>query len=437
MEMLKKGDPKLIRAWTFYDWANSVYPLVISSAIFPIFYEAVTQEHLGGKINIFGSEFINTEFYSYVVAISYLIVAITSPVLSGIADYSGSKKKFLRFFCYLGAGSCMLLSFFSTDYIGLSMLALMFASVGYWGSLVFYNAYLPQIAEPAEQDKVSAKGFGMGYLGSSILLIVILLLMKSPVLPAIGIGQLSATNGFLLVGLWWAFFAQITFRRLPKGIPQTHERGEGNIITKGYRELRVVFKDILTRKQLRRFLGSYFMYNMGVQTVMIMAIPFATKAIIWGDNDKTTSLIISILLIQFLGILGAFLMSRLSRVIGNLKTIGIVIFLWVLICFSVYQFVYTPVHFYIVAACVGLVMGGIQAMSRSTYSKMLPETQDHASYFSFFDVSEKIGLAIGTISFGIIEGITGGIRNSVLSIIITFVIGFLLLLRVPKTEKVH
>jgi UMF1 family MFS transporter len=436
--MLKKGDPKLIRAWTFYDWANSVYPLVISSAIFPIFYEKVTQHNLGGKINLLGGEFINTEFYSYVVAISYLIVAISSPVLSGIADYAGNKKRFLQFFCYLGAGSCMLLSLFSTEHIGLSMLALMFASVGYWGSLVFYNAYLPEIAEPADQDKVSAKGFGMGYLGSSILLIVILLLMKSPALPAVGLPQLSATNGFLLVGIWWIAFAQVTFRRLPKGVAQTHERAEGNVITKGYRELRVVFKDILTRKQLRRFLASYFMYNMGVQTVMIMAVPFATKAITWENEDqKTTSLIVSILLIQFLGILGAFLMSRLSRVLGNLKTIGIVLFFWVAICFSVYQFVYTPVQFYIVAASVGLVMGGIQAMSRSTYSKMLPETQDNASYFSFFDVSEKIGLAIGTISFGVIEGVTGGIRNSVLSIIITFVIGFLLLLRVPKSETVH
>jgi UMF1 family MFS transporter len=440
--MLKKGDPKLIRAWTFYDWANSVYPLVISSAIFPIFYEVKTTFMKGGKIiddvNILGFQFKNTEFYSYVVAISYLIVAFSSPVLSGIADYSGSKKRFLQFFCYMGAISCMLLSLFNPQHLGYSMLALMFASVGYWGSLVFYNAYLPEIAEPAEQDKVSAKGFGMGYLGSSMLLILILVLMKSPLLPSLGLGQMTATQGFLLVGLWWIGFAQITFRRLPKGVAQTHERAEGNVITKGYRELRVVFRDILTRKQLRRFLGSYFMYNMGVQTVMIMAVPFATKAIAWkDDNEKTTSLIISILLIQFLGILGAFLMSRLSRVIGNLKTIGIVLFVWVAICYGVYQFVYTPVQFYIVAASVGLVMGGIQAMSRSTYSKMLPETQDHASYFSFFDVSEKIGLAIGTISFGAIEGITGGIRNSVLSIIVTFVIGFLLLLRVPKSEAVH
>lgn len=433
--MLKKGDPKLIRAWTFYDWANSVYPLVISSAIFPIFYEHETTGLKAGKVIddviVLGFQFKNTEFYSYVVALSYIIVAFFSPVLSGIADYAGNKKRFLQFFCYMGAISCMLLSIFNPQHLGYSMIALLFASVGYWGSLVFYNAYLPEIAEPADQDKVSAKGFGMGYLGSSLLLITILVI-------SVFNKFITVPQSFLLVGLWWIGFAQITFRRLPKGVAQTHERGEGNVITKGYRELRVVFKDILTRKQLRRFLGSYFMYNMGVQTVMIMAVPFAAKAIAWeSPQQKNQSLIISILLIQFLGILGAFLMSRLSRKIGNLKTIGIVIFFWAVICFCVYKFVYTPVQFYIVAASVGLVMGGIQAMSRSTYSKMLPETEDHASYFSFFDVSEKIGLAIGTISFGFIEGVTGGIRNSVLSLIITFVIGFLLLLRVPKSDTVH
>lgn len=441
--MLKKGDPKLIRAWTFYDWANSVYPLVISSAIFPIFYEAVTSYPSGGHVHddvrVLGFNFKNTEFYSYIVAISYLIVAISSPVLSGIADYSGSKKRFLQFFCYLGAGSCMLLSLFSPEHLGWSMLALLFASVGYWGSLVFYNAYLPEIAEAKDQDSVSAKGFAMGYIGSSLLLITILVFMKGGFMPSFITDKptFQAVDGFLLVGIWWVLFAQFTFRRLPKPHNE-HTRAEGNIITKGYRELNIVFKDILTRKQLRRFLGSYFMYNMGVQTVMIMAVPFATKAIKWENNDqKTTSLIISILLIQFLGVAGAFIMSRLSRSIGNLKTIGIVTFFWVLICLGVYQFVYTPVQFYIAASCVGLMMGGIQAMSRSTYSKMLPETNDHASYFSFFDVSEKIGLAIGTTSFGLIEGATGGIRNSVLSIIITFVIGLLLLLRVPKSEAVR
>ncbi|HET6992443.1 MAG TPA: MFS transporter, partial [Bacteroidia bacterium] len=234
--MLKKGDPKLIRAWTFYDWANSVYPLVISSAIFPIFYEKVTQKNLGGHIDILGTTFASTEFYSYIVALSYLIVAVSSPVLSGIADYSGSKKRFLQFFCFLGAGCCMMLSFFSTAHVVLSMMALLFASVGYWGSLVFYNAYLPEIAEPADQDKVSARGFGMGYFGSSLLLILILVLaVFTNVIPKI-------EYTFLLVGLWWIGFAQITFRRLPKGIAHEEPKADGNIITKGYRELRLVFK---------------------------------------------------------------------------------------------------------------------------------------------------------------------------------------------------
>lgn len=423
--MIVKNDKKTIRAWTFYDWANSVYPLIISSAIFPIFYEKITKNNLGGLIPFMGGTFINTAFYGYVVALSYLIVAISSPLLSGIADYSDSKKRFLQLFCYLGSFSCMALSFFSTDYILLSMLALMFASVGYWGSLVFYNAYLPEIADANQHDSISARGFSMGYVGSSLLLIIILVLaVFTKTIPKI-------QYTFLLVGLWWIGFAQITFRRLPSSGKQIKEKKQ--LLSSGYKELKNVWHELKKHIQLRRFLSSYFMYNMGVQTIMIMAVPFAAKAIKWeNENQQQTSLIVSILIIQFLGIAGAFLMSRLSSIIGNIKTIGITIMVWIAICVCTFLFVDTPVEFYFVAASVGLVMGGIQALSRSTYSKMLPKTTDHASYFSFFDVSEKIGLAIGTTTFGLIEDLTGGIRNSVLSLIIIFIVGFILLLRVPK-----
>ncbi|MBS1647936.1 MAG: MFS transporter [Bacteroidetes bacterium] len=425
MGMIVKNDKKTIRAWTFYDWANSVYPLIISSAIFPIFYEKITKNNLGGLIPFMGGTFINTAFYGYVVALSYLIVAISSPLLSGIADYSDSKKRFLQLFCYLGSFSCMALSFFSTDYILLSMLALMFASVGYWGSLVFYNAYLPEIADANQHDSISARGFSMGYVGSSLLLIIILVLaVFTKTIPKI-------QYTFLLVGLWWIGFAQITFRRLPSSGKQIKEKKQ--LLSSGYKELKNVWHELKKHIQLRRFLSSYFMYNMGVQTIMIMAVPFAAKAIKWeNENQQQTSLIVSILIIQFLGIAGAFLMSRLSSIIGNIKTIGITIMVWIAICVCTFLFVDTPVEFYFVAASVGLVMGGIQALSRSTYSKMLPKTTDHASYFSFFDVSEKIGLAIGTTTFGLIEDLTGGIRNSVLSLIIIFIVGFILLLRVPK-----
>ncbi|MEO8762262.1 MAG: MFS transporter [Bacteroidia bacterium] len=426
--MLIKNDKKTIRAWTFYDWANSVYPLVISSAIFPIFYEKVTKNDLGGMIPFCGGEFINTAFYGYVVAVSYLIVAFSSPLLSGMADYSDSKKKMLQFFCYLGSFSCIAMSFFSTQHIILSMFALMLASVGYWGSLVFYNAYLPEIADTDQHDKISARGFAMGYVGSSLLLIAILVLaVFTKTIPKI-------QYTFALVGIWWLGFAQITFRRLSSSVKPKNEKA--HLLSSGYKELKNVWIDLKNRMQLRRFLASYFMYNMGVQTIMIMAVPFATKAIVWeSEGQKTQSLIISILIIQFLGVAGAFMMSKLSSIIGNIKTIGLNIIIWIVICVFTYVVVDTPMEFYITAAGVGLVMGGIQAISRSTYSKMLPETKDHASYFSFYDVSEKIGLAIGTTTFGLIEDLTGGIRNSVLSLIIIFIVGFALLLRVPKEVK--
>ncbi len=424
--MILKNDKKTIRAWTFYDWANSVYPLVISSAIFPIFYETITKNQLGGVINFCGIGFTNTAFYGYVVAVSYLIVAFSSPLLSGMADYADSKKKFLQLFCYLGSFSCIALSFFNTEHILLSMLVLMLASVGYWGSLVFYNAYLPEIADTDKHDKISARGFAMGYIGSSLLLILILVLaVFTKTIPKI-------QYTFALVGLWWLGFAQITFRRLSSSNPQPG-KPKAHLLSSGYHELKNVWNDLKQRLKLRRFLTSYFMYNMGVQTVMIMAVPFATKAITWNnEQQKTQSLIISILIIQFLGVAGAFIMSKLSSIMGNIQTIGITIVIWAAICVYTYLFVNTPIEFYIVAASVGLVMGGIQALSRSTYSKMLPQTKDHASYFSFYDVSEKIGLAIGTTTFGLIEDLTGGIRNSVLSLIIIFIVGFVLLLRVPK-----
>ena len=423
--MILKNDKKTIRAWTFYDWANSVYPLVISSAIFPIFYEKVTKDQLGGVINFCGIEFINTAFYGYVVALSYLIVAFSSPLLSGMADYADSKKKFLQFFCYLGSISCMTLYFFSTEHIILSMISLLLASVGYWGSLVFYNAYLPEIADTDQHDKISARGFSMGYIGSSLLLIFILVVTQSDVLGF----KMPIKYSFVLVGIWWLGFAQVTLRRLTPSSVAPKERA--HLLTSGFKELKHVWDDLKQRLQLRRFLASYFMYNMGVQTVMIMAVPFAAKEV---KGLETSNLIISILLIQFVGVAGAFLMSRLSAFIGNIKALGITIFIWIGICIYTYLMVDTPVEFYVTAASVGLVMGGIQALSRSTYSKMLPETKDHASYFSFYDVSEKIGLAIGITTFGLIEDLTGGIRNSVLSLIIIFILGFVLLLRIPKQQ---
>ncbi|MCO6501055.1 MAG: MFS transporter [Vicingus serpentipes] len=415
---LKVNDRKTISAWTMYDWANSVYPLVITSAIFPIFYEKSTDEN----VFFFGKEFVNTELYSYVISFSYILVAFLSPLLSGVADYSGTKKSYMRFFCYLGAISCMSLFFFNADYLEFSMISILLASIGFSGSLVFYNAYLPEIATPRLHDRVSAIGYAKGYVGASLLLIICLVLMM-------GFG-VAAKWSFVLTGLWWLLFSQITFRGLPNNV--YHRKVEGNKLTKGFEELKIVWKQVKEMVGLKRYLTSFFLYNMGVQTVMIMAVFFGTKEIKWtSEKEMQTGLIVSILLIQFIAIAGAYLMASLSNKVGNIKTLGLVVLFWVFICIAAYLFVREPLQFYIIAAVIGFVMGGIQSLSRSTYSKMLPETQDHASFFSFYDVLEKLGIVIGTFSFGFIESFFS-IRESVLALIVFFIFGFLMLLRVPK-----
>lgn len=420
---LELNNKKTINAWTMYDWANSVYPLVITSAIFPIFYEAKTEE----TINFLGHNFVNTELYSYVIALSYIIVAFLSPMLSGIADYSGNKKKYMQFFCYMGAIACMTFFFFDVNYIGWGMLSVLLGSIGFSGSLVFYNAYLPEIATPDLHDKVSAKGFSRGYIGSSSLLILCLVMIM--------VFKVPAEYAFVLTGLWWLGFSQITFKRLPNNV--YGQKPEGNRFAKGFNELKKVWQQFSDNKALKRYLASFFVYSMGVQTIMIMAVFFGTKEIAWSTpEEKDTGLIISILVIQFIAVAGAYLTAFISKKIGNIKALGIIVFIWVLICIGAYALVYTPTGFYITAAVIGFVMGGIQSLSRSTYSKLLPETEDHASYFSFYDVLEKLGIVIGTFGFGFIEGMFS-IRESVLMLIIFFIVGFVLLLRVPKTEALQ
>lgn len=420
---IELNNKKTIGAWTMYDWANSVYPLVITSAIFPIFYEAKTDE----TIDFLGHNFINTELYSYVISLSYIIVAFLSPMLSGIADYSGNKKSYMRFFCYLGALACMTFFFFDVDYIGWGMLSVLLGSIGFSGSLVFYNAYLPEIATPDLHDKVSAKGFSRGYIGSSSLLILCLVMIMVLKVPA--------EYAFVLTGLWWIGFSQITFRGLPSNV--YGHKPEGNRFAKGFKELKKVWQQFAGNKALKRYLASFFVYSMGVQTIMIMAVFFGTKEIAWGSpEEKDTGLIISILVIQFIAVAGAYLTAFISKKIGNIKALGIIVFIWVLICIGSYALVYTPTQFYIAAATIGFVMGGIQSLSRSTYSKLLPETEDHASFFSFYDVLEKLGIVIGTFGFGFIEGMFS-IRESVLMLIIFFIVGFVLLLRVPKTDALR
>jgi len=418
-----KGNKKVIFAWTMYDWANSVYSLTITTAVFPIYFLTVTKNGDSDIVRFLGMNFTNSALYFYCISFAFLCIALLSPLLSGIADASGSKKGFMKFFAWMGGMACIFMFFFDSSTLWIGVLCFILASIGYAGSIVFYNSYLPEIAEPADQDRVSARGFAMGYIGSSLLLIFNLLMIMQP--GWFGIPEsttLPARISFLIVGLWWIGFSAYSFYHLPTNLYK--KKREGRYLTKGYQELRNVWNELKHLKYLTRFLLAFFFYNMGVQTVMYVASIFGEKEI----NLGTAELIITVLIIQFVAIGGAFLFSYLSSKIGNIKTLTIAIVLWVGICISAYN-LYDPNAFYVLAFTVGLVMGGIQSLSRSTYSKLLPETQDHASYFSFYDVCEKFGLVLGTASYGMIEELTGSMRNSILALIVFFLIGLFFLLR--------
>lgn len=430
MANLEKGSSKLLNAWAFYDWANSVYTLVISSTIFPIFYGALFRAEGIEEVELFGFLIRSESLISYVTALGFLIIAFVSPLLSGIADYLGNKKFFLKLFCYVGSLSCMSLYFFSIakESIIFSLITYLLALIGFWGSLVFYNSYLPDIAHKEQQDKISAKGFSLGYIGSVVLLLVCLAMVMS----VEGAQKLQMMRySFLLVGIWWIGFSQYTYYYLPnhKNSNKMHK----NVIFNGFRELLKVWQQIKSILPLKRYLAAFFVYSMAVQTIMIIAAYFGEKEVNWGsDSKRTTGLIISILVIQLVAVFGAWATSKLVSKYGNIKILIGLNFLWILICTYAY-FVITPNDFYIAAFFVGLVMGGIQSLSRSTYSKFIPaDTVDTTSFFSFYDVAEKVGIVIGMLTYGYIADITGKIQNAILFLILFFAIGLLLLLRVPK-----
>ena len=436
MADLPKGSKKLLNAWAFYDWANSVYTLSIVSAIFPIFYEALFSDG-NHYISVFGYNFKNSALISFVTAAAFMLVSILSPLLSGIADYVGNKKSFMKFFCYMGALSCMALYWFNLEniYVGLSFY--FFGLIGYWGSLVFYNSYLPDIAFVEQQDKISAKGYSMGYIGSVLLLIINLTMVMKPKLFGI-----SGTDGeaamkamrysFVMVGVWWILFSQYSYYFLPKGNKKTTDKVSLHVIFNGFNELKKVWILLKANIALKRYLGSFFVSSMAVQTAILVATYFGAQEISWSSKEESTiGLIVCILLIQLVAVLGAFLTSRASAKFGNIPTLIFINSFWIILCFVSF-FITKPIEFYIMASFVGLVMGGIQSLSRSTYSKLLPQTDDTVSFFSFYDVAEKIGIVIGMMVYGIIDQVTGSPRFGIASLALFFIIAVILLNRVPR-----
>jgi len=436
--MEQKNDKKVIRSWAFFDWANSAYNLVITSTIFPAYYSAITSDKNNNTIDyvtFMGRKFVNSSLYSYAMAFAFLVIAILSPILSSIADARGNKKVFMQMFTYVGGIACCGLYFFEIDTLQSSVILFVIAAIGFWGSLVFYNSYLPEIATPDQQDAVSAKGYTYGYVGSVILQIICFVFVFFPVQFGLS-GEAQASRlSFLLVGLWWMGFAQIPFRRLPKGSPN-FKTSRNNVVTSGFKELKKVWIEIKHMNQLKRLLFAFFFYSMGVQTVMLIATIFGEKEL----HLPTEKLIATILLLQIVAIPGAMLMSYLAKYkFGNVRVLIGVVVIWIGCCVAGY-YIHTEMQFYVLAAVIGLIMGGIQSLSRSTYSKFLPQdSPDHTSFFSFYDVAEKVALVIGMFSFGFIEEVTGSMRNSIVAVAVFFIIGLIFLLFllkiVPKQTK--
>lgn len=435
MPTYKKGDKKLLRAWVSYDWANSVYFLVITSTIFPLYYGYICGDQT--YLDVFGMQVKNTALISYVTALAFVVIALWSPILSGIADYMGNKKRFMQFYCYLGATACVGLYWFDIQNLYWGLLFYFLALIGAWSSLVFYNSYLPDIAYPEQQNRISARGFALGYIGSVLLLLVNLFMVLKP--EAFGIAgeggeaSLKAMRySFISVGVWWFSFSHIAFYHLPRG--NKDKVYTKDIFFNGYRELKSVWKSLKKLNFLKRYLGAFFVFSMALQTVMLVAAYFGEQEISWSAEEKTTGLIVSILLIQIIAIFGALLSSKLANRWGNIKTLILLNAIWVILCVSAY-FIYEPIEFYIVAGFVGLCMGGIQSVARSTYSQLIPKTIDTTSYFSFYDVAEKVGIVIGMLMYATVDQITGSMRNAILFFVLFFLTGAVMLIRLERTNK--
>lgn len=429
---MKKNIPSIINAWCMYDWANSVHALVIVSSVFPVYFSATALSASGTpEVNFFGMQIKSSVLFSYTVSVSFLITALLIPICTAIADFTGKKKRFMQFFCYTGAVSCMLLYFFTKETLISGVFLFGLSLIGWSGSIVFYDSYLPEIATEDRFDKYSARGFSLGYLGSVVLLLFNLSMILAPQFYGITQKSLPARISFFTVGLWWVLFAQIPFYYLPSG--NADRQKSGNWIFHGFKELRKVYGRLREQPYLAKFLSAFFIYTMGLRTVMYVATIFGATEL----KLPSQSLIITVLLIQLVGIAGSYTFAWLSGKIGNIYALMIGVTIWIGICTGAY-YTTEAMEFYVIACTVGMVMGGIQSLSRSTYSKLIPENvTDTASYFSFYDVTEKLAIVIGTFIYGTVEQLTGSMRNSILALLIIFVLGLVLLYRIPSRKVYH
>ncbi|HEY8897153.1 MAG TPA: MFS transporter [Niastella sp.] len=426
-----KPNNKTITAWCWYDWANSSYSLVITSAIFPSYFLSLSDH--SGRGDAWWQKIGNSVLYAYMYSFASLVLLFLSPLFGSIADYAGRKKFFMSLFSYIGAISCVLLFFSTADQMALTCTLFIVSSICYSLGVVFYNAYIPEIASPDQFDTVSAKGFAWGYFGGMVALVISLLMIQFA--EKVGftneqVQQLVPVRvSFIFIGVWWLVFARYSLKGLPPD--GRHKKINTKAILQSYSRIVEAFRRARGHKVISIFLLAFFFYDMGVTTVMGMSSVFATKTL----HLTTAHLIGVILILQLVAIIGSYLFVIVAKKFNNLVSVKSAVLLWVVVCIIGYL-VQNITQFYIMAVLVGLVMGGTQALSRSAFAALIQGEQDeYATYFSLYDVLDKMGVVLGTFLFGWIEYLTGSMRASVATLSIFFIIGFIFLQLINKAWK--
>ena len=426
------NDRKQIFGWVMYDWANSAYITTVTVAVLPAYFASVIIPAEG--LTIGNTTYQATALWGFLISLSAFFVFIFAPILGAISDFSSSKKKFLMFFCYSGSLAACLLFFCKAGDIALTIGLFLIAQIGFVAANIFYDAFLPQIASEDKLDWVSGQGFAFGYIGGGLQFALSLGLIAAH--QSLGISaELAARLAILMAGLWWGGFTLITFVYL-KEVKATEE------LPKEYRHLPkwlaytqvglvrtvVTVRKVKLFRQMFMFLIAYLIYNNGIQTVITMATIFGKEEL----NFNTNTLMITLLMIQFVSILGALVFSKLASIISAKNALMITLVGWSVVVIYAY-FLQTPTEYFILGGLVGLVMGGSQSLSRSFYGAMIP-AKASAEFYGFYSVFNKGSAIFGPLLFGIISQVTGNARNSILSLIIFFIVGLVLLYFVDEKE---
>jgi MFS transporter, UMF1 family len=426
--MPNRNDKKVVLSWCLYDWANSAFATTIMAAVLPIFFRRVAASTLPS-----GETHLATSIWGYTAAFSMLIVAMLSLILGPVADYSSSKKRFLAIFTAFGIVSTSLLALTGPGNWMWVALLFIFGEIGYGGSEVFYDSFLPHIGKPDELDRISVRAYAYGYMGGGILLAIniamIFLLPKTilvpggPPLPVLGM-QLS----FLSVGLWWALFSIPMLKNVPEPIRDQNRLAGVHPFTIARERLTSTFYHIRQYKQLFLFIIAFWFYNDGIGTIIKMATAYGDEI-----GIGTFDLIGALLMIQAVGIPCSLLFGKLSGKIGAKRSILIGLAVYILISIGGY-FMTKAIHFWILAFVDGLVMGGTQGLSRSLYASLVPKDKS-AEFFSFYNISGKFAGIAGPAVFAFVGQLTGTSRLGILSLVFFFMVGGTLLMFVKEKEK--